>query len=124
MLDSQAGLARRVTRWTLWLGIAYIATGSTLLASILTGWLRLFAAALGSTLLLSILSLGAVVYREGLVTPENRGIALCVLGAMGLLFGFNTDTNLTDEVSFVAVFVVGVVVPHLIVGQLGYGAEP
>ncbi|WP_436901314.1 hypothetical protein [Halovenus halobia] len=124
MVNSETTFARRVSRWVLWLGIAYIITGFGLLVSILTGSLDLIVAALGSILLLVVFSLGTVVYREGLVTPENKVIAVCVLAAMGLLFGLTTYTRLPDELIFGAVFVVGVIVPHLAANRLGYGTQP
>lgn len=70
-----------------------------------------------------VFSLGTVVYRDGLVTPEHKVISVCVLAAMGLLFGLTTYTSLPDEVIFGAVFVVVVIVPHLAVSRLGYGTE-
>jgi hypothetical protein len=105
------------------LGVAYLVTGVVFFGALLADSIDLLVAALASILLLVVLSLGTVVRREGLVTPENKLIGVCVLAAMGVLFGLSAYTDLPSELIFGAVFLVGVIVPHLAVQRLGYGAE-
>lgn len=95
------------SRWEMILGVAYVVAGVALFVGLLTDSFGLSAAALGSLLLLIVLSLGTIVRREGLVTPENKVIAVCVLAAMGLLFGLSQYTDLSQELIFGVVFLVG-----------------
>ena len=112
---------QQVSRWELGLGLAYVVAGVGLLVALLANSLDLITAVLGALVLLIVLSLGTVLRREGLVTPENKVIGVCVLTALGLLFGLGSFTDLPSELIFGVVFLVGVIVPHLLVHRLGYG---
>jgi hypothetical protein len=123
MSNSATEFAQPISTWEMGLGIAYVVAGVGLFAAVLTNSLDLIVAALAATLLLIVLSLGTVLYREGLATPENGVIGVCVLAAMGLLFGLDAYTSLPSEAVFAVVLLVGVIVPHLLVHRLGYGAR-
>jgi len=56
------------------------------------------------------------------VTPENKVIALFVVLAMSLLFGLSESTQLPSEVVFGAMFLAGVLVPHLLIEYTGIGS--
>ena len=103
------------------LGVAYLLVGVGLFASLAIGSITLIAAVLVGILGVIFVSLALVVYQEGLVTPENKIIAIFVLLAMGLLFGLSEFTELPSEVVFGAVFLVGVLVPHLLIEYTGVG---
>lgn len=99
------------------LGAAYVVVGVGLFYSLATNSIRLFTAVLLGVLGLIGLSLALIVRHEGLVTAENKLIAAFVLAAMGLLFGLTAFTDLSSELVFGVVFVVGVLVPHLLVSE-------
>jgi hypothetical protein len=105
------------------LGMAYLLVGAGLLYSLLTDWIELFTAVLVGILGLTVLSLVIIVRREGLITAENKLIGGFVLVAMGLLFGLNMFTDLRSEIVFGIVFVVGVVIPHLLIHHTDYGTD-
>lgn len=121
--QTESSVPDSVSGWEMALGIAYVVAGVGLMAALLTNSLDLIAVALGSLLLLIVLSLGTIIRREGLLTQENGVIGVCVLAAMGLLFGLTQYTDLSQELIFGLVFLVGVIVPHLLVQHLGYGRE-
>lgn len=98
------------------LGAAYVVVvGLGLFYSLATDSIRLFTAVLVGVVGLIGLSLALVVSHEGLVTAENKLVAAFVLAAMGLLFGLTALTDLPSELVFGVVFVVGVLVPHVLV---------
>ncbi|WP_336325292.1 hypothetical protein [Halovenus sp. HT40] len=121
--DSSVSDSLGGSRWEMLLGVAYVVAGVALFAGLLTDSFGLSAAVLGSLLLLIVLSLGTIIRREGLITPENKVIGGCVLAAMGLLFGCSQYTEFSRELIFGVVFLVGVIVPHLLVQYLGYGGD-
>lgn len=120
-MSSPSQSSQQVSRWELGLGLVYVVAGLGLLVAIVSNSVDLFLAAGGALLLLVVLSVGTIVWREGLITPENKVIGACVLAALGLLFGLFRFTNLPSELIFGIVFLVGVIVPHLLVYDLGYG---
>lgn len=123
MANSAAKSAQSIGMWEMVLGVAYVVAGAGLFAALLTDSLDLIVAALASLLLLIVLSLGTVLYREGLVTSENKLIGVCVLAAMVLLFALHASTSLSSEAIFGIVFSIGVLAPYLLVNRLGYGAR-
>ena len=103
------------------LGLAYLLVGVGFFYSLTTDSIQLLTAVLVGVLGLIVLSLGIIIRREGLVTAENKVIGVFVLVAMGLLFGLIEYTTLSSEVVFGIVFVIGVIVPHLLLQYTGYG---
>ncbi|USZ71590.1 hypothetical protein [Natronosalvus halobius] len=105
------------------LGLSYVAVGIALFYALATDSIELVTAVLVGVLGLLLLSLYIVVRREGLVTAENRLIGTFVLVAMGLLYGLYEFTSLSSEAVFGIVFVVGVIVPHLLLEYTDYGTS-
>ncbi|MFC7213371.1 hypothetical protein ACFQO4_04650 [Saliphagus sp. GCM10025334] len=103
------------------LGLSYVAVGIALFYGLATNSIELVMAVLVGVVGLLLLSLYIVVRREGLVTAENRLIGTFVLVAMGLLYGLYEFTALSSEVVFAIVFVVGVILPHLLLEHTDYG---
>lgn len=103
------------------LGLAYLLVGVGFFYSLTTDSIQLFTAVLVGILGLILVSLVIIIRREGLVTDENKVISMFVLSAMGLLFGLSEFTALSSEIVFGVVFIVGVVVPHLLLQYTHYG---
>ena len=103
------------------LGLAYLLVGVGFFISLATNSIQLFTAVAVGILGLVIVSLVIIIRREGLVTTENKVISVFVLLAMGLLFGLYEFTTLSSEVVFGIVFIVGVIVPHLLLQYTHYG---
>ncbi|MFC7231460.1 hypothetical protein ACFQMM_08680 [Saliphagus sp. GCM10025308] len=110
-------------RGPLALGLSYVAVGIALFYALATDSIELVTAVLVGVLGLLLLSLYVVIRREGLVTAENKLIGTFVLVAMGLLFGLYEFTALSSEVVFGIVFVVGVIVPHLLLKYTDHGTS-
>lgn len=103
------------------LGAGYLLVGVGLLYSVLTDWYELLVAVLALTVVLIAVSLYVSVRRDGLLTAENKLIGAFVLLAMALFLGLTGFTELAEEVVFAVVFVVGVVVPHVLLEYTDYG---
>lgn len=99
------------------LGIACIVIGLALFYSLIIGSMEMFLAVLLAILGLVVISLVIVFRREGIITPENKLIAIFVFVSMALLFGLSEFTNLPEVVVFGVVIVVGVLVPHYLLNQ-------
>ncbi|WP_049925911.1 hypothetical protein [Halopiger goleimassiliensis] len=102
-------------------GVAHVLVGIGFFYGLVTDSITLLTAVLVGVLGFVLLSLAIVVRREGLITPENKLIGGFVLVAIVLLFGLETITDLPSEVVFGIVFVVGVVLPHLVLEYTDYG---
>lgn len=103
------------------LGAGYLLVGVGLLYGLLTDWYELLLAVFALTVVLIAVSLYVSVRREGLLTAENRLIGAFVLLAMALFLGLTGYTDLPETVVFGVVFVVGVVVPHVLLEYTDYG---
>ena len=103
------------------LGLAYLLVGVGFFVSLATDSIQLFTAVAVGILGLIIVSLVIIIRREGLVTAENKVISVFVLLAMGLLFALHEFTTLSSEIVFGIVFIVGVIVPHLLLQYTNYG---
>lgn len=103
------------------LGLAYLLVGIGFFDGLLTDSIRLLTAVLAGVLGLILLSLVIITRQEGLVTAENKLIGTFVLVAMGLLFGLYEYTQFPSEIVFGLVFLVGVIVPHLLLEYTDYG---
>ena len=111
-------------KWmTIVLAIAYLGVGIGLFYSLATDSMNLFLVALAGTLVVIVGSLGIMFRREGVITPENKLIGGFVLIAMGLLFGLSELTDLSFELIFGIVFVVGVLIPMFLLEHTAYGAD-
>ena len=105
------------------LGLAYLFVGIGLFYSLLTDSIELFSVILIAILGLLFLSLFIIVRREGLVTTENKVIGVFVLMAMVNLFGLYEFTDFSSEIIFSIVFVVGVMIPHVLIHYTSYGSS-
>ncbi|WP_123533333.1 hypothetical protein [Halosimplex salinum] len=112
--DSRAGIAA--------LGAAFLGVGIGLFYSLVTDSMAVFRVVLVAILVLVALSLYILYRREGLLTAENRLVGGFVLLAMALLFGLSELTSLPSEVVMGVVFLVGVIVPGLLLQYTEYGS--
>ncbi|WP_115863812.1 hypothetical protein [Halorussus litoreus] len=108
---------------TIALGLAYVSVGVGLVYSLATDSVESLMVVLVGIVALVAISLAVLVRREGLLTAENKLIGVFVLAAMGLLFGLSAYTDLSSEIVFGAVTLVGVVVPHLLLEYTDRGTS-
>ncbi|SDK82566.1 hypothetical protein [Natronorubrum texcoconense] len=105
------------------LAAGYLLVGIGFWVGLATGLIRLFVAVLAGTVVLVLVSLYIAVKREGLITAENKLIGVFVILGMGLLFGLDEFTALSEGIIYVLVLGVGALVPFLLLTYTEYGTS-
>lgn len=113
----------RTYRGAVALGVAFLVVGVGLLVSFAIDSTIFFIGVLLSILAVSTVSLSIIVRAEGVVTRANMVIGVFVLLAIGLLLGLSDYTDLSEEIVYAMVIVVGVLVPNLLLEHTRLGGR-
>ncbi|ELY63636.1 hypothetical protein [Natronobacterium gregoryi] len=106
------------TAWFALLGIAFVLAGLGLFYGLAVDSMQMISVALITIFVLFAVSMGILIRSEPIRSRENAVIAICVFVAMALYLGLSVFTALPFAVLVGVLFVVGVIVPGLV---LQYG---